>query len=71
MLTLLLNPLSRSDLFDAMDLTNQSRNRAKFLDPLLSVGWVAMEFPNELTHPGQTYYTTASGKRILNLINHS
>lgn len=69
MLSLLLNNLSRSDLFDAMDLSNQSRNRAKFLDPLLAAGWVAMAFPNEPTHPGQTYYTTEPGKRILNLIN--
>jgi ATP-dependent DNA helicase RecG len=68
-LTLLINKLKRSDLFEAMDLSNQSKNRAKYLDPLIAVGWVAMEYPNEPTHPGQTYQTTEPGKRILNLIN--
>jgi len=69
MLSLLLIKLSRNDLFDSMDLSNQSKNRAKYLDPLIGTGWIAMEYPDEPTHPKQTYYATASGQRILNLIN--
>jgi ATP-dependent DNA helicase RecG len=69
MLSLLLNKRSRSELFEAMDLSNQSKNRARYLDPLLAVGWVAMEYPEERTHPNQAYQITEAGKRILNLIN--
>lgn len=69
MLSILLEKHGRGDLFEAMDLSNQSRNRAKFLDPLIHLGWIAMAFPDEPTHPYQTYYTTETGKRILNLIN--
>jgi ATP-dependent DNA helicase RecG len=49
-------------------LSNQSKNRAKYLDPLIEVGWVAMEFPQERTHPNQTYQITNPGKRILTLL---
>lgn len=52
-----------------MDLSNQTKNRVKYIDPLIDSGWVAMEFPNEKTNPNQTYQITESGKRILNLIN--
>ena len=69
MLTLLNKKLKRNELFKAMNLSNQSKNRAKFLDPLIAVGWVNMEYPHEPTHPEQAYQTTEPGKRILNLIN--
>lgn len=69
MLTILLERMKRADLFDKMDLSNQSKNRAKYLDPLIELQWVAMEFPEERTHPNQTYQTTEAGKRILNLIS--
>lgn len=69
MLTLLQKKLKRVELFEEMDLSNQSRNRAKYLDPLIEIGWVAMEFPEEKTHPYQSYHTTEAGQRILNLIN--
>jgi len=69
MLSLLLKKLKRKELFEGMDLSNQSKNRARYLDPLISIGWVSMEFPDEPTHPNQAYFTTASGKRILSLID--
>jgi ATP-dependent DNA helicase RecG len=69
MLTILLERMKRVDLFEKMDLSNQSRNRAKYLDPLIELQWVAMEFPEERTHPNQTYQTTDVGRSILNLIS--
>lgn len=71
MLTLLLKKRDRSSLFETMKLSNQSKNRAKYLDPLLELGWVSMSHPNEKTHPLQTYLITDAGKRILNLVNQS
>ena len=49
-------------------LSNQSKNRVKYLDKLIDLGWIAKEFPDEVNNPTQRYYTTESGKRILALI---
>jgi ATP-dependent DNA helicase RecG len=68
-LEILQNRVSRADLFEQMDLSNQTKNRAKYLDPLIELKWVEMEFPNEKTNPSQTYKTTELGNKILNLIS--
>jgi ATP-dependent DNA helicase RecG len=59
----------RSRIFDAIGLTNQTFNRKKYLDPLLDLGWVEMEFPEKKTSPEQRYKTTESGERLLKLIS--
>ena len=69
MLTILQKRVIRADLFEKMGLKNHSDNREKYLDPLLKLGWVEMEFPDKRTSPKQTYEITASGKRILSLLN--
>lgn len=69
MLEILNEKMRRANLFERMDLSNQSRNRARYLDPLLEIGWVSMEFPEERTHPNQTYQTTQTGRRILEMIS--
>jgi ATP-dependent DNA helicase RecG len=61
--------LKHAKLFEKMDLSIQSRNRIKYLDPLIDKGWVAPEFPDEKTHPNQTYVTSVFGKKILKLLN--
>jgi ATP-dependent DNA helicase RecG len=66
-LELLLEPIKRIELFDKMALSNQSKNRAKYLDPLIKIGWITKEFSDE-NNPYQRYFTTESGKRILDLI---
>ncbi|MDH7913471.1 RNA-binding domain-containing protein [Winogradskyella sp. SYSU M77433] len=68
MLALLIIQMKRSELFEKMNLSNQSKNRARYLDPLIELGWVAMKYPEEPTHPGQMYSTTDAGTRILELI---
>jgi ATP-dependent DNA helicase RecG len=68
-LEILLVPTKRSDLFKSIALSNQSKNRAKYLDTLINIGWIAKEFPDEVNNPAQRYLTTESGKRILALIN--
>lgn len=67
-LTLLQNRLSRSELFEKMGLTNQSFNKEKFLDPLISLKWVQMAFPEKSRTPKQTYKITDSGMRVLALL---
>lgn len=68
MLEMLTVRMKRAELFEKMVLSNQSKNRAKFLDPLIDHDWVALEYPEDKTHPNQTYETTAAGRRILGLI---
>lgn len=56
----------RTELFELMGLSNQSKNREKYLDPLIDIGWVKKEFLAD-THPEQRYSITESGLRILEL----
>lgn len=60
--------MKRAELFERMELSNQSKNREKFLDPLIDIGWIEKEFPEDVTNPNQRYQATKAGKRILNLM---
>jgi ATP-dependent DNA helicase RecG len=55
-------------LFAGMNMSSQTKNRIKYLDPLLKIGWVEMEFPDKKTSPNQRYRTTSSGNRLLKII---
>jgi ATP-dependent DNA helicase RecG len=61
--------IKRDELFADMNLSNHTKNRIKYLDPLLKIGWVEMEFPDKKTSPNQRYKITASGKKLLKIIN--
>ena len=56
------------DLFANTQVSKHSKNRKKYLDPLLKIGWVEMEFPDKKTSPNQRYRITATGKNLLKLI---
>lgn len=56
--------IKREELFFAMDLSNQTKNRKTYLDPLINLNWIQMEFPESKTHPNQRYKTTLIGKKI-------
>ena len=60
---------SKEDILDNIGLSNQSKNRVKYLDPLLNLGWMEMKYPESKTHPDQQYKISESGKRLLELIN--
>ncbi len=68
MLGLLGNYKSRVELFRDLQLSNQTFNREKYLNPLIEHGWVSMEFPDKKTSPNQRYKLTASGEKLLRLI---
>ncbi|QMU31366.1 RNA-binding domain-containing protein [Adhaeribacter radiodurans] len=68
MLYILTNRIKSAELFRRMGLTNQTKNRVRYLDPLVELGWVELEYPKEKTSPKQRYQITDAGKRILNLI---
>lgn len=62
------NWIKRSDLFSAIGLTNHSKNRKTYLDPLIDLRLVEMEYPEKRTNPKQKYKITTSGSHLLNLI---
>jgi ATP-dependent DNA helicase RecG len=69
----ILNALSEwvkiDDLFASIQISKHPKNRKKYLDPLLKIGWIEMEFPDKKTSPNQRYRITESGKRLLKMIN--
>lgn len=67
-LSILLTPTRRAELFSKMGLSKHTDHRVKYLDPLVKCGWVALSHPDNPTHPNQTYQTTEAGKRILRLL---
>lgn len=60
--------INRGELFAKINLSNQSANRQKFLDPLMELGWIELEYPTNETHPKQRYRITEVGTRALSLI---
>lgn len=60
--------IKRADLFKKMNLSNHSTNREKYLDPLINLRWIEMEYPDKRTSPKQRYKNTESGKRLLGLL---
>ncbi|MBS4071416.1 MAG: hypothetical protein KGZ90_08825 [Algoriphagus sp.] len=67
MLALLLERKKRSEPFELMGFSNQTKNRERYLDQLIHYAWVQKEH-EEGTHPGKRYYTSESSKRILELM---
>ena len=57
------------DLFASIQISTHPKNRKKYLDPLLKIGWVEMEYPDKKTSPNQRYRITTSGKNLLKIIN--
>ncbi len=60
--------IKRADLFEQISLSNHSTNREKYLDPLINLGWIEMEYPDKRTSPKQRYKITESGGRLLGLL---
>ena len=60
--------IKRKEFFEELYLSNQSANRKKYLDPVIDLGWVSMEFPDKKTSPKQRYKLTEAGQKLLKLI---
>jgi ATP-dependent DNA helicase RecG len=61
--------ISSEDIFNKIGLSNQSKNRKKYIDPLIDLAWIEMKYPENKTNPAQTYKITEIGKKVLNLIS--
>lgn len=67
-LMLTLKPQKRDEILHSMELSNQSANRKKYLDPLIEYGWLEMLYPDKKSSPKQMYTITEKGKILLKLI---
>lgn len=61
-------PLSKAMLLDAMGLSNQTKNRRKYIDPMVTRGLLALTIPDNETDPRQSYRTTEVGIRLLEML---
>lgn len=61
-------PKARTDIFIHLSLTNHSKNRARYLDPLVKYQWIELTHPSNLTHPKQQYRITESGRKLLEIL---
>lgn len=58
-------PTSASDLRKALQLSDATKFKEKYLNPLIQEGLVAMTQPDKLNSPKQKYYLTDKGKELL------
>lgn len=60
-----ITPRKRNEIFEAINMSAQTKNYKKHVEPLVDKGWLA--FTEQASHqsPQQKYYTTTAGKTIL------
>jgi len=68
-LLLLDKPMSKSDILKKIDLTIQTYNRRKYIDPLLELNWIEKQFPDKKPRPNQVYKITDLGRRVLKILD--
>src|SRR5690606_41986210 len=60
--------ISSRDLLTQIGLSVQSKNKNRYLTPLLKIGWLQLEYPENQTHPNQRYKITDAGNRYLEFV---
>jgi ATP-dependent DNA helicase RecG len=67
-LNILDEPKKRVEILEHINLSNHSRNREKYLDPLVKLGWIEMTIPEKRTHQDQKYKRSIQGEILHKLI---
>ena len=67
-LNILDEPKKRVEILEHINLSNHSRNREKYLDPLVKLGWIEMTIPEIPTHQDQKYKRSIQGEILHKLI---
>ncbi|MFA9193391.1 ATP-binding protein [Flavobacterium sp. FBOR7N2.3] len=62
-------PKKRVEILENLGLSNQTKNREKYLDPLLNLGWIEMTIPEKPTHQDQKYRRSIQGEILYNLVS--
>jgi ATP-dependent DNA helicase RecG len=68
-LEILLIPQSSGNILDKIGVSKQTKNKKKYIDPLLEIGWIEYTIPNNVKDRNQRYRLTKSGKLLYQLIN--
>jgi|TARA_R110000868_G_scaffold243900_1_gene499983 ATP-dependent DNA helicase RecG len=67
-LNILDEPKKRVEILENLGLSNHSRNRERYLDPLINLGWIEMTIPDKPTHQDQKYKRTIQGALLHRLV---
>ncbi len=62
-------PHSRKEILQALDLSNHTTNKERYIDPIMHIGWIAYTIPENPRDRNQQYKLTETGRRLLALIN--
>lgn len=69
MLNYCLKPKSRIEIFDYINLYNNTKNFRKYFKPLIEAEWLQLTLPDKLTSKDQQYFTTELGEKLLKIIS--
>ena len=67
-IALLNEPKKKVEILEKIDLSNQAKNRERYLDPLVKLGWIELTIPEKPTHKDQKYKRTIQGEILHKLI---
>ncbi|MEH6704298.1 MULTISPECIES: Fic family protein [Galbibacter] len=62
-------PHPRKEILKALDLSNHTDNKVRYIDPLKNIGWIVYTIPENPTDRNQKYKLSTSGIEVLKLIN--
>jgi len=62
-------PKRKVEILEKINLSNQAKNRKRYLDPLVKLGWIKLTIPEKPTHKDQKYKRTIQGEILYNLIS--
>lgn len=58
----------RVEILENLGLSNHTRNRERYLDPLVKLGWIEMTIPEKPTHQNQKYKLTKEGELLCKIV---
>ncbi len=68
LLNLVIEWKKRSEIFSGLGLSNQTKNKKKYLDPVIAAGWIKLKDPDNKTNRNQQYQITDSGNRLIEIL---
>jgi len=57
-------PRSRYEIFKHLEVTNHLKNKSRFIDPLIAIGWLEMTIPDKPNSRLQQYKLTEECRKL-------